>query len=216
MPRPPRILQNDFPIHVTGRCNNRENFPVPPEVAWDILGDFLHLVRGEFDLRIFSFVMMSNHFHLLCRDPQLQLARAMHVFMTQTSRELGRLSHRVNKIWGGSYHASVIADQRYFLHSYKYCYRNPVEAGLCARVEDYPWSTLRILLGQDRGHIPLEEDETLFADPEGVLYWLNASYCQDDAQALRRGLRRAQFRLPRSPLDGEARRLEPLPTTLLR
>lgn len=182
-------------MNITARYNNREFFPIPLPLCWEIFSDYLYLVAHGFKIDIYSFVMMSNHFHLLCRDPHGQISKAMEFFMRETSREISRIAGRINRIWGRPFHNTVIGSPLYFLHSYKYNYRNPIAAGLVDRVEDYPWSTLQILLGNKSGIIPLTYDETLFSDVEGTLVWLNESYTDTQSESLKKAFKRKEFEI---------------------
>lgn len=205
-----RILHSEFPLHITGRCNNRELFPVEPSRAWEIFSDNLHILSGMFGIQIHAFVMMLNHFHLICRDPGLQISKGMQFFMRETSLDFGRESGRINRIWGAPFYSTVIGDPLYYLHAYKYLYRNPVAAGACSTVESYPWSTLQILLGRQQGWIPMVCDDTLFSDVEGTLRWLNTGYGEEEAEALKMGLTKRQFKLPKVPSGGRCRQPHPL------
>lgn len=193
-----RKLDAEFPIHVTGRCNNRERFPVPMELAWDILSSYLHLIHGQFQIQIISFVLMPNHFHLLCRDPQMKLPTAMAYLMRESSLEINFQSGRMNRLWGAPYFSSIIGDPKYYLHAYKYTYRNPIAAALSSSVESYPWSSLQILLGERKGLFPMICDDTLFSDIEGTLQWLNTNYSSDQTRAIAKGLKRKSFRIPKN------------------
>ncbi len=167
--------------------------------CWEIFSDYLYLLHHEFHIEIISFVLMSNHFHLLCRDPQGLLSQGMQHFMREISREIGLLSGRINRLWGAPFHSTVVANPLYFLHAYKYNYRNPVAAKVCDRVEAYPWSTLQMLIGQKQGIIPIEEDVTLFNDVEGILRWLNESYPQEHSETLKKGFRKKKFKIAAHP-----------------
>lgn len=202
-----RELNEEFPFHISGRCNNKENFPVPLSEAWEIFSDYLFMLHHNYDMKIHSFVLMSNHYHLLASDPKLNMSKAMAEFMRSTSKEMGRISFRINKIWGSRFHSCLIDDTSYFLNTYKYNYRNPVAAGLCSRVEDYPWSTLQLLLGKKNGAIPLVEDDTLMNDVEGTLRWLNEAYRQDEAEVIKLASQKKIFKLSRDPNTGRKRSL---------
>ena len=164
--------------------------------VWEIFSEYLFLINLLYDIQIFSFVLMSNHFHLICLDPKLNLSKAMGLFMHRTSCEIGKLSKQSNRLWGRRYYSSIISNPLHYLHAYKYNYRNPVAAGICDRVEDYPWSTLQILLGQKPGIIPVQCDETLLASLEQTLAWLNESYSESDAKAINLGFAKREFKLP--------------------
>ncbi len=203
MSRFQRKLHPDFPLHITGRCNNRENFPVPIEHAWGVFSDHLYLINQRFNIRVCAFVLMSNHYHLICRDPELQLSKGMEFFMRETSKEMARRSGRINRIWGAPFYSSIITSPLHYLHAYKYLYRNPVAAAMSENVETYPWSTLQILLGQRRGIFPIEADETLFSNPEGTIKWLNQNYKKEEAMALQQAFRKKLFKISK---DSKTRR----------
>jgi len=208
MGRTPRILDPNFPLHLVARCNNKESFPVPLPEAWEIMSDYLHLISKVFGIEVIAFVMMSNHFHLICQDPSLRLSEAMEFFMREVSREMLRRSGRINKLWGDTYRSSILLDISYFLHAHKYIYRNPVAAGICEKVEEYPWSTLQMLLGQKTSIIPIREDVTFFSSPEQTLRWLNDSYHPNEADHLRRALQKKKFRFPKDPTTKRSSPLE--------
>ncbi|OYZ20970.1 MAG: hypothetical protein B7Y39_09790 [Bdellovibrio sp. 28-41-41] len=197
-----RKLHKEFPFQISGRCNNKENFPVPLSEAWEIFSDYLFMLHRNYEMKIHSFVLMSNHYHLLISDPELKMSKGMATFMRDTSKEMGRLSNRINKIWGSRFHSCLIDDPKYLLNAYKYNYRNPVAAGVCQRVEDYPWSTLQILLGKKSGVIPLVEDETLMSDPEGTLDWLNEAYLPNEVEVIKAATKKKIFKLSRDPKSG--------------
>lgn len=195
MPRPHSILQSEFPYHVTGRCINREWFKLPMEQVWEIMSNHLHFVRHGYGGRIHSFVLMPNHFHLLISTPERNLSQIMAYFMRATSAELSLETGRINQCYGARHYRCVIESPHYFLHAYKYVYRNPVKAGLSSTVESYPYSTLAGLLGFRHMFIPLECDETLFADVEGTLKWLNEAPAQEEWNLVRSAMKKRKFQL---------------------
>jgi hypothetical protein len=66
-------------------------------------------------------------------------------------------------------------------------------------VEDYPWSTLQILLGKKHGIIPLVEDVTLMDNPKSTLDWLNCAYLEEDIGAIKSASRKKVFEIVRDP-----------------
>lgn len=198
-----RHLSNEYPIQITVRRNNKEDFPIPLSDAWSIFSNYLFFIHHSFGVKIHSFVLMSNHFHLIASDPESNLSKAMAIFMKETSKELNRQSNRINRIWGTPFHSCIIEDTNYFLSAYKYNYRNPVAAKICKKVEEYPWSTLQILLGKKHGIIPLVEDDTLMSDPDGTLNWLNEAYLEKEAEAIQLATRKKIFTLGRDPTSSK-------------
>ncbi len=208
MGRHRRVLNSEFPIHVTARVNNREHFPCSMEETWDIISDYLYIFPLGFEIKILSFVLMPNHLHMLVRDPFGNLPNAMAFFMRETSREMGRISKRINKIWGGPYHSSIVDSYLYYLRVYKYVYQNPIRACLCQKVQDYKFSTLSMLLGINHSVIPLSLDELLTSDPDETLSWLNKSYDEDERIDLKNGLRKKKFKIRLRPATKKPSPLE--------
>jgi hypothetical protein len=79
-----------------------------------------------------------------------------------------------------------------------FLYYNPVKAGAATRVEDYPFSTIRGLLGFEHTLIPLVED-TLLLDQnvEWTLNWLNKTPDNDHLKLVQAALRKKVFSYPR-------------------
>jgi putative transposase len=182
------------PYHLGARCLNREWFRLPLPVVWEIFSEQLYFAHHAFNLCIHNFVLMSNHFHLVASTPDKNLSQTMNYFMRETSRLISRYSGRINQVYGAPYHRSLIRSEHYFMHAYKYVYRNPVEAGICSKVEDYQFSTLFGLLG--RGHllIPLAEDSLITGDANIYLDWLNKNYAADHKLQIKRALARSSFK----------------------
>jgi REP element-mobilizing transposase RayT len=209
MPRKPTVLQSEFPYHISARCINREWFSLPLPWVWKILSEQLYFLYYSFDVHILAFVLMNNHFHLMVQTPKSNLSDAMAWFMRESSRELVRLGNRINQTYGGPHFRSVIRSSHYYLHAYKYLYHNPIAANLCEDILEYPYSTLPGLLGRTPLLIPVQEDHTLFNDVDGTLRWLNSKPDEENWKAVRKALRRSEFRIGREnnrphPLETDA------------
>jgi REP element-mobilizing transposase RayT len=210
MPRKKIAISSEHPYHITARCINREWFNLPLDRVWPIMSDFLFLVSAEYSMKIHSFVLMPNHFHLLAHFPKANPGSAMNYFMRETSREITRISGRINQTYGARYHKSLISNHHYFMNAYKYVYRNPVRAELCTRTQEYPFSSLAGLCGQSHLAFPVEEDNLLFAPTfqDSTLNWLNQTPNVEEENDIRRALRHSQFELGVSKETGQSNRLE--------
>ncbi len=203
-------ISNEFPYHVSGRTPNREFFKLPMDETWQIMEEYLYLTKKIYDLRIHAFVLMSNHYHLMCSTPYLNIGPAMNYFNGENSRAMNLISGRTNQNWGRRYHKTLVNSYHYYMNVYKYIYRNPVRAGLCMTVEDYKYSTLSGLCGKTQLIIPVEEDTILF-DPYFTtknLKWLNTPSCPQDELAVKNALRKNMFKLPTDPISGYKSHLE--------
>lgn len=209
MPKKPFVINSEFPYHLSARSNGRDWFAVDTEIVWEIFSNYLHFVHHAFGVRIHSFVLMNNHFHLIASFPEGNLSAALMYLMRESSKVIGFESRRINHVFGGRTFRSCLATPLYFEHAYKYVYRNPVEAGICRRVEDYPFSTLHGILGSTHSTIPVEEDTLMFdRDTTENLNWLNTAPPEEDRLAIQKGLRRDVFQLPNTKSSNRAHSLE--------
>lgn len=148
----------------------------------------LKIEMKEQALAVHAFVLMSNHFHLLCHTPRGNLDIIMQRFLRQTSYTINKRSRKINHLWGGHYKWSLIENQAYYYQVYRYIYQNPLRAGICERVENYPYSTLANQVFPLHSNIPM-----LFGGHTGELIWLNERYEKDDQEIIQQGLKRSQF-----------------------
>ena len=95
--------------------------------------------HGQYQLH--SFVVMPNHVHLLV-TPHAQVSKLMQSLKRHTAREgnqmLGLTGHR---FWQEESYDRLVRDDREFNKIAKYIEMNPVNAGLAATPEDFPWSS---------------------------------------------------------------------------
>ncbi|MFV3409590.1 transposase [Bdellovibrio bacteriovorus] len=211
MPRKIVPASADHPYHIVARARNREWFPIARSEVWAIMEDYLFFISHAYGIEILSFVLMDNHFHMIARDPQQSLGEAMNYFMKETSRHISFRAGMINQIYGSRYHKTLINSPLYYLHAYKYVYRNPVEAGLCNQVQDYPHSTLALSLGMHRLGFPIYPDNTLFESTDSILSWLNSAPDPQDKEIVQKALRKSEFKIPTTRKNQRPHRLTSLP-----
>ncbi len=199
MARKPFLCNPINPYSLSARSHDKRWFPIPIEETWEIMSRYLFYLHHVFDVKIHSFVLMSNHFHLIASFPQANLSHAMQYFMRETSRQISSGAGQINQIYGNRCYRSQLSSPHYFMNAYKYIYQNPVAAHICDKVEDYNYSTLNRLLGGGRLDFPVTEDTILFDSPETAepLLWLNRPPEPGHREFMRKALRRKIFQLPK-------------------
>ncbi len=191
MPRPNLVRSDRHPYHITARCNNKQFFPLPLHEMWEIFVSHLYFIHREFGVGIHSFVLMGNHFHLLCHTPQGNIDEVMMRFMKRTSDEVNRRTNSINHLWGTRYKWSVIQAQPYYYQVYKYIYQNPLRAKIVDRAENYPYSTLT-----QKTPFPLHSFLPFaFGGSKGELIWINDIFKDEQTSAIRAGLKKGNFEL---------------------
>jgi putative transposase len=110
----------------------------------------LDLVSREAVARHWSchaFCLMTNHFHLLLQTPQGDLATGMQRVGTCFAQEYNRAYEARGHVFHGRFQSIRVEDDEYAVDLARYLAMNPVEAGLCAAPEEWPWSSYAVTLG---------------------------------------------------------------------
>jgi hypothetical protein len=152
-------------------------------------------------------MLMANHYHWLLTASDMELGEVMQFFSRSVTRTFNRKSGRSGHLFRGRYQRTQITDPLHFESAYKYVYRNPVRAGVCDRVEDYPYSSLPILLGTVAPGFALsnsrEMPDTWLTDRGADLEWLNQPFKKELEQRIQQGLRKSIFELPPDRIGGK-------------
>ncbi|MCB0414874.1 MAG: hypothetical protein KDD50_11105 [Bdellovibrionales bacterium] len=200
MPRKKLIYTHEYPYHITARSNNKDSFYLPKEKVWNIFICNLNKITEAYGFQCHEFLLMSNHYHLIGSTTTKLLGDVFCFFQKSVSSDINSESKRVNHVFGGPYKPSLITTPAYYYHVYKYLYRNPVQAKVVNRVQDYPFSTLQTnklqkfpmpkLKSIESGincHVPSVFNERLD--------WLNREYSKESHQMIQKGLRRTTFKI---------------------
>ena len=188
MSRPFFIKSEIHPYHVTARCLGKDFFPIPLDEVWRIMLDELYQTHKCYGLCIHAFVLMGNHFHLLCHTPHGNLDQIMQQFMRNTSVRIRRKANTIIPLWGSRYKWSLIQSQAYYYQVYKYIYQNPIRAQIVSKVEDYTFSSLHEVPFPIHSFVPLS-----FAGKEGERIWLNESFDSESQELIKLGLKKHLF-----------------------
>ena len=109
-----------------------------------------------FGFRVYAFVLMPNHYHLLLNTPLGNLSQAMQQFQSSYSTYI-RTRHQLHgHIYGGRYKAPLVGGDDYLLRLTRYIHLNPVKTDAAKKwstemkfqkLRDYPWSSYRSYVG---------------------------------------------------------------------
>jgi len=144
--RPLRNFQPDGIYFVSNRVLCRQLWLRPDPQCRAIIGEWLGRAVRRFEIDLFFFVFMSNHFHMGLRAPNDNVDAFMAYFQSNVARAINRLRGREGPLWRHRYSAIVVLDDSALIKKLIYSLLNPVAAGLVPRVRDWPglssWSTL--------------------------------------------------------------------------
>jgi putative transposase len=142
MARPLRLEAEGAVYHVIARGNERKAVFRDDRDRQEYL-DRLIRCRERFGLRVLAFCLMGNHLHLAVERGPTKLSRVMLALQSAYTQWFNRRHGRVGHLFQGRYKAFLIEKDRYLLALVRYIHRNPLEAGLAPRAEDYAWSSDR-------------------------------------------------------------------------
>ncbi len=163
-------------FHVIGKTVDGEAWPIltMPE-AWQLFSEQLDFINGDIGIRnTQSFLLMSNHYHWICDlgdTADFGVLEWFHEsinvgFLHSTQRYLGSVVPVMPTVYR-------IEHVKQYQTTYRYIYRNPVEAGLVRKAEDYPYSTLPYVLGLKTPEFECTDQMNLIYAPAQILKWLN-------------------------------------------
>ncbi len=167
MTRLRRIEDRDRIFFVTFNLAPK-TYPLSPTER-DLVLNSLQGLRGPRGFLLFAYVVMPDHVHLLLSPQRDSLVRILRDVKSKTGFFIaaGRRSH--GPIWQRSYFDFICRRARDFWGKLEYIHRNPVEAGLSVRPEDWSWSSYRYYARC--GSVPLTPDAVDFSGDPDELLW---------------------------------------------
>jgi putative transposase len=147
MPRPPRIIFAGAYYHVYNRGVEKRSICFDDQDR-KIFTHFLAQAVAKFNLNLFSYCLMDNHFHLFLQTTLPNLDSAMQDFQGQYAHQINLSHHRVGSLFQGRYKDRLVDTDQYALALTRYIHKNPLEAGLIKKPENYRWSSYPCYIGK--------------------------------------------------------------------
>jgi len=129
----------------------------------DLFLRVLEKTRQQFSLRVYGYVIMPEHIHLLLSEPAYgELADAIHCLKLSSSklRQSPSSERDTGRFWQKRYYDRNIRSYSDFTEKLRYIHRNPVKRGLCENPEDWPWSSFRHYASGEMGVVEIESEWT--------------------------------------------------------
>jgi len=140
MARPWRIQFENAIYHITSRGNNQQTIFLNNNDK----NKFLELIgraSARFDLEIFAFCLMDNHYHLFLRTLKGNLSKSMQWLNGTYTGYFNWRHSRSGHLLQGRYRSVLVLDERHWLHLSMYLHLNPVRAGMIDDPARYFWSS---------------------------------------------------------------------------
>ncbi len=147
MVRPARIEYEGAFYHVMNRGNRKEDIFLDDEDR-DKFCKILGKVEARYKIIIYSFVLMTNHYHLLIETPLGNLSRAVQRLNGDYASYFSRRHKRPGHLFQGRFKAMLVEKEAYLLELSRYIHLNPYRAGMVKAPEKYKWSSLYEISGK--------------------------------------------------------------------
>ena len=139
-----------------------------------ILSDSLKYCQKEKALRLYGYVILPNHFHLIIgheqskeipyivRDMKKFTSKAISKYLKnlQSYRNLPWLkpfyAGKNNTIWQAGYHPKAIFNETVFIEKINYIHNNPVKLGFVEKPEDWKYTSARNYILEDHSMMSLD------------------------------------------------------------
>jgi len=134
-----RHLEQDAVYHVTARINRGEM--AFKEIAMrELFLSYIKTAKKKYPCEIYNFCVMGNHIHLFiqpCKDSSL--SKIMQWLLGNYAKEWNKKHGVKGHLWGDRFWSRIIKSCRGFLRVFDYISRNPVEAGLAGRPDEWEY-----------------------------------------------------------------------------
>ena len=186
MPRANRYTLSGRVCHITQRCHDQA-FLLRFARDRDAYRARLREALKAFGVHLLSYVVTSNHVHLLTLGDDLSaLSRMMQTVAGESAQAYNRRKERSGAFWSDRYHATMVQRGSHLWACLRYIDLNMVRAGAVGHPADWEWTGWRELMGLRQRYRLLDLDELITLLEEPTVAAFRARYGTMVADALQR------------------------------
>ena len=160
MARKPRIEYEGAFYHVITRGNRRESIFKDKKDFLKYL-EILSNYKKRYQFRIYSYVLMSNHIHLLMETGKTSLSKIQQGINQCYTMYFNRRHRTVGHLFQGRYKAILCDRDTYLLSLIKYIHLNPIRAKMVNELDDYKWSSHNYYVSKEKKNGIVDTDRVL-------------------------------------------------------
>jgi putative transposase len=136
-----RFQQSGQSHFITFSCYRRMRL-LDPHLR-DLFLEALEKTRQRYTLRVYGYVAMPEHVHVVISEPELAMFSLATVIQALKLSVVRRALHAdgmpLQRLWQSRYYDHNIRRYESFIQKVRYMHNNPVKRGLIARPEDWRW-----------------------------------------------------------------------------
>ncbi|MCP4371602.1 MAG: addiction module toxin RelE [Deltaproteobacteria bacterium] len=140
MARPWRIEFEGALYHILSRGNERKNIYHDSEDRLSFM-DCLGEMSERFEIAVFAYILMDNHYHILLRTNRANLSKGMQWLGATYTRRFNNRHMRSGHLFQGRFKNIIVQNDSYLMQLSCYIHRNPIRAKMVKRLVDYKWSS---------------------------------------------------------------------------
>ncbi len=102
----------------------------------------LEKFRNRFGFKLYGFVVMDNHAHLIIQTNSLiNISKVMHAITLSYSVKFRKKYGYSGYVWQGRFKSNIIEGDHYIVKCIEYIHNNPLRAKIVEKAIDFPWSS---------------------------------------------------------------------------
>jgi len=140
MARPIRVEYPYAIYHVISRGIRRDNIYREDDDKEKFL-EKLKETKEKYNIEVFCYCLMDNHYHLLIRTPLGNLTKTMHYLNASYTNWVKAKHDIVGPVFQGRYKSILIEDESYLLTLSSYIHLNPLRADMVDKLEDCKYNS---------------------------------------------------------------------------
>ncbi|MBM4306283.1 MAG: transposase [Deltaproteobacteria bacterium] len=197
MARQSRQAIANIPYHIIHRGNNHQTIFFSKNDYQSFIY-LLRLAKEKYPCKIYSFILMTNHIHLLLEPVhnEQNLARFMKHVTQRYAQYVNKRHQRTGTLWEGRFKSSAISTDHHLLACSRYIEMNAVRAGIVKLPEQYDFSSYKAKVGLKRfdfldyDPVYLSLGETESERQKKYQKWFLESISGDELDMIREAIRR--------------------------
>ena len=189
MPRVNRVDVSDIVYHAINRANARMQIFIT-EKDYLLFEKVLEEARERFNMRVLSYCIMPNHWHLVLYPKQDGDLQKFIGWLSMTHTQRWHSQHKTTgsgHLYQGRYKSFPVQTNDYLLQLFRYVERNALRAKLVQKAEDWRWSSLYI---REKGNENQKKilDQWPVDVPSDYIFWANEPQTSEELELLRRSV----------------------------
>jgi putative transposase len=146
--RKPRVEFSGAFYHVICRGNQRQViFPTDADRKYYL--ESLEHYRQRYGFKVYAYVLMNNHVHMLLETGQVPLSRIMQGLQLRYTGYFNRKYRKVGHLFQGRYKAILCDREAYLLELVRYLHLNPQRMRSPIEASRYRWSSHGSYMGKE-------------------------------------------------------------------